>query len=345
MRALVVREHGGFEALRIEERPRPGIRPEEVLVRIHAAGLNHLDLWVRRGVEGHRFPLPLVLGCDGAGVVEEVGAAAGGVAVGDRVAISPGFAPPEAPESLAGRHHLAREYGIFGETRDGTCAELCAVPARNLLHMPAGLGFPEAAAFPLAALTAWHMLVERGRVRAGMDVLIHAAGSGVSIYAIQIARLLGARVIATTTAPSKVERALELGADAVILLGAEDFPARVREFTGKRGVDVVIDHVGAATFGLSLRALRKGGAVVTCGATSGPRLEADLRLIFFKSLSILGSTMGGMGEMAEVWSLFTGGRLRAVVDRVLPLESAREAHRALEAREVFGKVVLVPGDP
>lgn len=343
MKALVVRAHGGPEVLQIEDRPAPEPRADEALVRIEAAGLNHLDVWVRKGVEGHKFPLPMILGCDGAGVVERVGSLVTAWKPGDRVAISPGFAAPEGEEALAGEHSLAFDYGIFGETRDGTCAEFIAVPGRNLLPMPAGMGFSDAASIPLAALTAHHMLVERARIRPGMDVAVHAAGSGVSVYAIQIAKLLGARVIATSGAASKLDRARGLGADEVIDLSREDFGRRVRELTSKRGADVVIDHVGEATIGASLRALAKGGAVVTCGATSGPRLEADLRLIFFKSLSILGSTMGGMGEMRRVWRMACRGLIRPVVDRVLPMSRAAEAHAALESRAVFGKVVVLPG--
>lgn len=343
MKALMVRTHGGPEVLELGERDEPLVREDEVLVRVRAAGLNHLDLWVRKGVPGHKFPLPMVLGCDGAGVIERVGSLVRAAKPGDRIAISPGFSSPEAEESLDGRHHLAHEYGIFGETRDGTCAELVAIPARNVLPMPDEMSFEDAAAIPLAALTAHHMLVERAHIRPGQDVLIHAAGSGVSVYAIQIAKMMGARVFATSTSQKKLEQARALGAEVTIQLGTDDFLTRVREATRKRGVDCVIDHVGAATMGLSLRALAKGGSVVTCGATSGPNLEADLRLIFFKSLSILGSTMGGMGEMRAVWRLFQRGLLRPIVDRVLPMSRAKEAHQAMEARDVFGKVILQPG--
>lgn len=343
MKSLVVTEHGGPERLEWIERPRPEPRADEALVRMHAAGVNHLDVWVRKGVPGHPFPLPMTLGSDGAGVVEAVGELVRGVKPGDRVAISPGYVETPTPESLAGEHNLSRGYGIVGETRDGTCAEFVTVPAANLLPMPAQMSFTDAAAIPLASLTAHHMIAERARVRPGQDVLVLAAGSGVSVYAIQIARLLGARVIAASTTPAKLEPARALGAHELIDLSQEDLLARVKELTSKRGVDVVIDHVGEATFGTSLRCLARGGAVVTCGATSGPKLEADLRLIFFKSLSILGSTMGGMGEMRRLWELFVRGQLKPVVDRVLPVEQAAEAHRALEERKVFGKVILQIG--
>jgi NADPH:quinone reductase-like Zn-dependent oxidoreductase len=344
MRALYVEEHGGPEVLKFGERPVPGIRGDEVLVKVRAAGMNHLDIWVRRGVEGHAFPLPMILGCDGAGEIAQVGDLVSGVAEGDRVAISPGFTSVATEESLGGNHHLDHRYGIFGETRDGTCAEYVSVPAANLLSMPEDMTFEDAAAIPLAALTAHHMIADRARVRPGMDVLIHAAGSGVSIYAIQIARLYGARVFATSSSDDKLERARMLGAEVLINYAQEGWVKRVKEATDRRGVDVVIDHVGEATFTGSLRSLARGGSIVTCGATSGPKLEVDLRLIFFKSLSILGSTMGGMGEMLQVWRLACRGQIRPVVDRVLPLSEAATGHRALEERAAFGKVILVPGE-
>jgi NADPH:quinone reductase-like Zn-dependent oxidoreductase len=306
--------------------------------------MNHLDLWVRRGVPGHKFPLPVILGCDGSGVVEAVGELVTEVKPGDRVAVSPGFVPRFSPEALAGEHNLAHDYGIFGETRDGTAADWIAVPARNLLPMPASMSFEDAAALPLAALTAHHMLMERARIRPGMDVVIWAAGSGVSVYAIQIAKLAGARVTAIASSATKCARAKALGADVVVDRSSEDPASVVRELTRRRGADVVIDHVGEATFTTSLKMLARGGAVVTCGATSGAKLEADLRLIFFKSLSILGSTMGGMGEMRRVWDMACRGALRPVLERTFPLTEAASAHAQLEERKVFGKLVLMLGD-
>ena len=343
MQALLVEAHGGLEALVIQDRARPEPRPDEVLVRVAAAGVNHLDLWVRRGVEGHRFPLPLVLGSDGAGTVEEVGSVVTGVSPGDRVVIAPGVSCNRCDACLSGDQNLCPGYGILGETRDGTCAEYVAVPGTNILPCPEQLSFEDAASIPLAALTAHHMLVSRSGIRPGMDVLIHAAGSGVSMNAIQIARIHGARVIVTASSQAKLERARDLGADVLIDYSEADWPRRVWEATGKRGVDIVVDHVGQATFAKSLRCLKPGGSVVTCGATTGPELQADLRPIFFKNLAILGSTMGGLGELRHVWRLVERGLIRPIVDRVLPLSEAAEAHRALEAREAFGKIVLIPG--
>jgi NADPH:quinone reductase-like Zn-dependent oxidoreductase len=340
MRAVVVRGHGGREVLELADRPAPACRPDEALIEIKAAGVNHLDVFVRKGVPGHTFPLPLVLGSDGAGVVREVGALVKNVKPKDRVAIAPGYGCGACAACGSGNDPLCRSYGIMGETRDGTDAELCAVPGRNLLPIPEGIPFAQAAAVPLVYLTAWHMVVARAGLTAGDDVLVHAAGSGVSIAAIQIAKLCGARVLTTASSDEKLAKAKGLGADVLINYAREDVLAAVRAATGKAGVDVVVDHVGEATFETSLKALKKGGRVVTCGSTSGPKLTADLRLIFFKSLSILGSTMGSLGEMHRVWKLFTSGVLAPVIDRVIPLEEVAQAHQALEERAAFGKVIL-----
>jgi NADPH:quinone reductase-like Zn-dependent oxidoreductase len=333
----------GEHPLRLVERPEPEPGAGEVRVRVRARGLNHLDVWVRRGVAGHAFPLPLVPGCDGAGVVDAVGPGVAARRVGDAVVLAPGLSCGLCRACASGRDPLCRSYGILGETRDGTCADAVVVPERNALALPRGVSFEDAAAFPLVFLTAWHMLADRAALRPGEAVLVHAAGSGVSSAAIQVARLLGAgRILATTSTAGKAARARALGADEVIDSSKEDVAARVRDLTGKAGVDVVVDHVGQATFAGSLKALAKGGRLVTCGATSGPKVEVHLNLVFFKSLSILGSTMGSLGEMHDLVGHLGAGRLKPVVDSVLPLSEVAEGHRRLEAREVFGKVVLGP---
>lgn len=342
MRAVVIREHGDLDRLEFEERPVPDPLPGEALVEVKACALNHLDTWVRRGVPGHRFPLPIVPGCDIAGVIARPGAGVSHVAAGDEVVLAPGFGCGSCRECAAGADNLCRHYGIFGETRDGGCAEFISVPARNCLKKPANLSFAEAAAMPLVFLTAWHMLTVRARLRAGMTVLVHAAGSGVGSAAIQIARLHGARVLATASSPAKLGKALELGAERAVDYTKEDFLKAVKEWTGKRGVDVAIDHVGEPTIARSVAALAKGGTLVTCGATAGFRLEVDLRLVFFKSLALLGSTMGSLGEVHDVLELAAQGRLRPVLHRTLPLAEVREGHRILKDREVFGKVVVTP---
>jgi NADPH:quinone reductase-like Zn-dependent oxidoreductase len=342
MKVVVVREHGGVDRLLDEERPVPDPAPGEALLRVKACGLNHLDLWVRRGVPGHRFPLPLVPGSDVAGIVERVGAGVSRVSPGDRVAVSPGLSCGACAPCLSARDPFCREYGILGESRDGGYGEYVVVPARNLLPLPASLPFEEAAAIPLAFLTAWHMLVGRAQLRPGETVLVHAAGSGVGSAAIQIARLWGARVIATAGGPDKVERARTLGAAEVIDHRQHEFAGEVQRLTDRRGVDVVVEHVGSATWEGSMRCLARGGRLVTCGATTGYDVRIDLRHVFFKGLSILGSTMGAQGELVELWRFVEAGTLRAVVDSVLPLSRIGHAHQLLEERRVFGKVVVTP---
>ncbi len=340
MRAVVIREHGGPEVLKFEERPVPDPGPRELRIRVRAVGLNHLDLWVRNGVAGHSFPLPIVPGCDAAGVVERLGPGATGVAVGDEVVVAPGVSCGRCHACRAGENALCRTFGIIGESRDGGCQEYLVVSDDGCFPKPPGLDWAEAAAVPLTFLTAWHMLKSRARVQPGERVVVHAAGSGVSVAAIQIATLLGARVLTTAGSDEKCARGLALGAEEAVNYRSADFAAEVRRWTEGRGADVVVDHIGADTFERSLRCLARGGRYVTCGATSGYELKTDFRLVFFKSLSILGSTMGGGHELATVLSLVASGRLRPVVDRVFPFEDIAGAHRYLEAREAFGKVVL-----
>ncbi|MFH1278140.1 MAG: zinc-binding dehydrogenase [Candidatus Eisenbacteria bacterium] len=340
MKGVVVREHGGYEALRIEDLSDPSPGAGEVLVEVRAVAVNYLDIWVRRGVPGHSFPLPLIPGNDVAGVVAGVGEGAAGVAVGDEVVLGPGVSCGVCPACVSGRDHRCRSYGILGESRDGGCAEKIVVPRANVFRKPKNLSFEEGAAVPLAFLTAWHMLVDRAEIRPGETVLVHAGGSGVGSSAVQIAKMWGAEVIATAGGAEKAARARELGADHVVDTKKDDFVKAVKEITGKQGVDVVFEHVGAATWEGSLRSLAWHGRLVTCGATSGHEVPLNLRVLFFKSISILGSTMGSKGEVAEILRHVEAGRLRPVVDRVLPLERVAEAHRLLEEREVFGKVVL-----
>ncbi len=343
MRAVVIREHGGLDKLAFEEREVPEPGPGEVRIAVKAAGLNHLDVWVRRGVPGHAFPLPMVPGCDGAGLLDALGAGVRGLQIGQRVVIAPGVVAGEDRATAEGRDHLSPGYGIFGETRDGTCAEYVVVPARNAIALPDGVPFEEAAAFPLATLTAWNLVVRRACLQSGETILVHAAGSGVSTAAIQIARLAGAgRILTTTSSAAKADRARALGADDVIDYTDADWTRQVKQRTDGRGVDVVIDHVGEATFAPSLKTLVRGGRYAFCGATTGPHGDMNLNLVFFKNLSVLGSTMGSLGDVHRVVGLLAAGKLKAIVDAVLPLDQVAEAHRRLEAREVFGKLVLTP---
>lgn len=343
MKAIVVREHGGPEVLVAEDRPVPEPGPGEARVRVSAVAMNHLDIWVRRGVPGHPFPLPIVPGCDVAGTIDSLGPGANtALRPGDPVLLAPGLSCGTCSHCARGDDHLCRHYGILGETRDGGCAEFIVVPVVNLLPHPTNLPPEQAVAIPLVFLTAWHMLVHRARVQPGDEVLVQAAGSGVSSAGIQIARVLGARVYATAGSDEKLERARELGADEVINYRTQDFAKEVRRLTGKRGVDVILDHVGPDTWEGDIRSLAKGGRLVICGSTTGFEVRTDLRFVFFKNISILGSTMGSRGELHDILRLVESGKLKPVVDSVLPLDEVREAHRRMEAREVFGKVVLRP---
>jgi NADPH:quinone reductase-like Zn-dependent oxidoreductase len=342
MRAVVIARHGGPEVLTVEDRGRPAAGPGQVLLQVRCAGINHLDTFVRRGLPGITLPLPMIPGSDASGVVAEVGAGVDGIAAGDRVFVSPGYSCERCEACLSGNEPLCRRYGLFGEHRDGTQAEFVALGASNVLPLPETLSFEEGAAFPLVFLTAWHMLAKRARLQAGEEVLVQAGGSGVGSAAIQIAKFLGARVLTTVGNAEKAERARALGADETILYRDTDFLEAVRRLTAKRGVDVVVENTGAATWEKSLQALAKGGRLVTCGATTGFEAKTDLRFVFFKGLSILGSTMGSRSELLHVAALLGSGRLRPVIDRVLPFEQVAEAHRLIEGRAVFGKVLLKP---
>lgn len=340
MKAVVIKEHGGGDRLQHVEVGDPKLRPGFAIVRVKNVALNHLDVWVRRGVPGHRFPLPLITGAEASGTIDEIGDDDAGWRAGDEVIVGPGFSCGHCVACLSGNDPLCAHFGIFGETANGAAAERMIVPIRNLIRKPPNLSFAEAAAVPLDMLTAWHMLVARARLRPGETVLVQAGGSGAGSAAIQIAKLWNARVFVTAGSPEKAKRAKELGAEVAIDYRTTDFLAEVLALTARRGVDVVFEHVGGETFEKSVRALAKGGRLVTCGATSGAEVAINLRLIFFKLLSILGSTMGSIAELHEIMTHVAAGRLRPVVDRVLPLAEIAEGHRILEAREAFGKIVL-----
>lgn len=345
MKAALIREHGGPEVIRVEEVPTPQPGPGEVLVRVKAAALNHLDLWVRRGLPGGHFPLPNVGGGDVSG---ELVACGPGVSFSEEMPeASPVMVIPTLSCGLCercqqGADPLCPQFGVLGETRWGGLAEFLVVPRTNVVAKPPNLSFEQAAAVPLTFLTAWHMLVGRARVQFGETVLVQAAGSGVSTAAIQIAKHLGATVITTASRREKLEAATRLGADHVVDYRQQDIVAEVRELTHGRGVDVVVEHVGGETFERSTRCLGWGGRLVTCGATTGHKVNLNLRHLFFKGQSILGSTMGSKAEFHELMKPLAAGKLRAVIDRVIGLDAVGEAHRALEHREVFGKVVVVP---
>lgn len=340
VKAMRIHQHGGPDELRLESVDPPRPAPGEVAVQVKACALNHLDLWTRRGLPGMHIQMPHVLGSDISGVVADVGSAVEEILLGQEVIVQPGLSCGRCRRCLAGRDNECRDYRVLGYQVDGGYAELVTVPAANVLPKPHALSFEEAASVPVVFLTAWHMLVTRARLRPGEDVLVQGAGSGVSVAAIQIAKLWSARVIATGSTQAKLDGARALGADHVINYRETDFAQEVRQLTWKKGVDVVVEHVGGATFEKSLACLARGGRLVTCGATAGPAVQIDLRPLFARHLTVLGSYMGGKHELIELLPFFDAGRLKPVVDGVFPLEDAAAAHRRLESREQFGKVVL-----
>jgi NADPH:quinone reductase-like Zn-dependent oxidoreductase len=344
MKAFVLRATGGLEHTALAEvtdSSPPG--PGAVRIALRAAALNHLDLFVIRGLPGLPRALPHILGADGAGVIEAIGPGVSGVQPGDPVLINPGISDYTCEFCRAGEHSLCIDYGILGEHHPGTLAELITVPAHNVRPVPKldpVLSWAEAAAFSLVSLTAWRMVVTRAAVKAGESVLVWGIGGGVSQAALRIAKLRGATVIVTSSSDAKLERARALGADVTLNHRTQEIAREVRALTGKRGVDVVVENVGEATWAESLRCLAKGGRLVTCGGTSGNKLVTDVRPLFWHQYSILGSTMGNETEYTAVVDQLGQGQLRPIVDAAFPLERAREAFQRLEQGENFGKIAV-----
>ncbi len=339
MKAVRFHQHGDPGVLRYEDAPDPALAPGEVLVRVRACAMNHLDLWGRRGMPGVKIPLPHICGSDVAG--EVVSAMAPDVSIGRRVMLQPGVSCGRCAECLAGRDNRCRWYEVLGyRNHEGGYAEFVKVPVQNLISLPDAIGFVQAAAFPLTFLTAWHMLMTLARVKRGEDVLVLAAGSGVGQAAIQIACMHGARVLATAGSDAKLEKARALGASDTIHHYQQNVADEVKRLTNKRGVDVVIEHVGEATWTASVQSLARGGRLVTCGATTGANASLDLRALFARHLTLHGSYMGTKGELMEAAPFFFSGQLAPVIDRTFPLAEAQAAHRRLEASGQFGKIVL-----
>jgi len=342
MKAIIFRQHGGAEVLEYQDVAEPRLRANEVLVEVRACALNHLDVWVRKGLPGIEIPLPHIPGNDIAGVVREVGEVVDWVRAGDEVLLQPGVSCGHCAECLRGQDNLCANYDILGYRRDGGYAQFVAAPAVNVIPKPQNLSWEEAASLPLVTVTAWHMLVTRAAVQPGEDVLIHAAGSGVGSIGIQIAKLRGARVLATAGSEEKLAKARALGADETVDYTRADWPKEVRRLTGRKGVEVVFEHTGAQTWPGSINSLAKNGRLVTCGATSGYDAPTDLRQVFYRQVSLLGSFMGSKAELLDAMKFIERGVIRAVVDQTLPLAEARRAHELMEDRAQFGKLVLVP---
>jgi 2-desacetyl-2-hydroxyethyl bacteriochlorophyllide A dehydrogenase len=341
MKCVRIHEHGGPEKLIYEDVSVPQIGADEVLVNVKATSVNHIDLWVRKGLPGVKFHLPMIPGVDATGIVAEKGDAVRHVNVGDRVVVAQGISCGHCRYCLNGNDSLCKDYILIGEHRDGADAEYLAVPGRNVLPLSDKVAFEEAAAAALVFLTAWQMLVDKAQVKPGEEVLINGVSSGVGSAALQIAKLFGARVIATTSTDEKASKARTLGANEVINYSRENVLDEVRRLTARKGVEVVIDHVGKSVWDQSIKSLAKGGRLVTCGATSGYEAATDIRYVFYKQLQILGSTMGRKGDLITILNFIEQRKLKPVIDRVMPLKEVQEAHRIIEEGKHFGKVVLI----
>ncbi len=346
MKATVFHEHGGPEVLSYEDIPTPEVNARDVLVEVKAVALNHLDLFVRSGIPGLHLEMPHILGSDIAGIVSRIGdKVPEDIRVGDRVIVDPGLSCGTCEFCKMGEESLCPSYGILGEHHRGGYAENLSVDYANIIKIPneSRLDFAHAAAIPLTLMTAWRMLMSKAKIRKGEDVLIIGIGGGVAVAALQIAKAVGARVLVTSSSDQKLEKARDLGADITLNHDATpDYHKAIRKETGGRGVDVVVDSVGAATWDRSLKSLRKGGRLVTCGATSGPKAETNVNLVFWNQLEILGSTMASRSELREALKLVWDGRVKPIIDRTYPLSEAREAHELLERGGQFGKIVLQP---
>lgn len=343
MQVVHVPRHGGPEVLEVVELPIPSPASGEVVVRMLGVSLNHLDLWVRRGMPGVKLPLPIVPGCDGIGEIAALGAGVGGLRVGQRVLVEPGHTSGTSRHDLAGNDHLSDDYVIRGEHFDGLAREYVAVAARYAMPLPDGIDPVRASAAPLVFLTAWGMLVTRAKVAEGESVLVIAGTSGVGSAAIQIARDAGCRVVATAGSDAKLALCRELGAHEVVSHASPDWPSLARKLSGGRGFDVVVEHVGPATWDGAMRVLARNGRLVTCGGTTGPTVQLQLPHLFIKNQTVMGSTMGPRSSLPLIFEKIASGAFRPVVDRVMPLSKVREAHELLESRAVLGKIVLVPG--
>ena len=340
MKAVRFHEFGGPEKLRFEEAPNPKITSTEVLVKVKACALNHLDIWARGGTRSERIPLPHISGSDISGEVAEVGNFAVGHSKGEKVVIAPGISCGICDYCRNGWDSLCDSYKIIGYETQGGYAEYVAVPAANTLPIPDKLTFEEASSVPLVFLTAWHMLVTRAHLAPGETVLVWAAGSGVGSAAVQVAKVLGAKVIATVGIDSKREKAEKLGADFVLNHRTQDIPSEIKRVTNGRKVNIVFDHIGEATWEKSMKSMAPAGRLVNCGVTSGAKAEVDIRYVFVKQFSLMGSFMGGRGELLKVLSFFEERKLNPVVDSIFPLAEARKAQEKMERSEHFGKIVL-----
>jgi len=345
LKAVYIESHGGPEVLTYGDRPDPVIQPHEVLVRVRATSLNRLDVYTRAGVRGTRreFPPPLVLGGDAAGDIVEVGSGTRSLKVGDRVVVNPKITCGRCSSCLAVQDDLCVKFGMLGSAVDGSHAELVKVPESNALPIPDGVSFEEAAAVPTTYLPVWNILIRRAQLKPSETALVLSASAGVGTAAVQVAKaVVGARVIATTSTAEKADKALALGADQVIDYTQEDIAARIKELTDDQGVDVVVDHVGAEFFQAAYSSLKPGGKYGICGVTTGYRAELQMGLLFTRNLTVFGVFMGSKQDMGQIVEMLGQGKIKPAIHQVFPMEQAAEAHRMMEERSFFGKLVLTP---
>lgn len=340
MKAVVFNQHGGPDVLQYREVPDPKPGPGEVLIEVKATSINHIDIFLRRGMPGVKVAMPKIVGSDASGIVRELGVGVTELTAGQRVTINPGIACGHCEFCAAGFASQCTSWAIVGENRDGAYADFVVVPAHIVLPIPDSMSFEAAAAAPLVFLTAWSMMVTKGNIRPAEDILILGAGAGVGTAAIQIAKMVGCRVFVTASSEEKLQRAKALGADFLINYSSDEFDKKIRDLTNKRGVDIVVDYVGADTWVRSLRSARRGGRILTCGATTGFSPQTDLRHIFFRQIQVIGSTMGSHRDFLDAMKCIFRGQLKPVIDRVLPMKEAAEGHDLIERRAVFGKIVL-----
>ena len=340
MKAVRFHAFGGSDVLSYEDAPEPVVADKDALVKVKACALNHLDIWARKGTRSEKIIMPHISGSDISGEIAQLGRLVKGHNVGEKVLLAPGISCGFCEYCSIGRDSLCESYKIIGYETQGGYAEYVSVPGRNVLAIPDQLSFEKAASIPLVFLTAWHMLMTRAKLAPGESVLVWGAGSGVGSAAIQVAKLSSAKVIATAGSDEKLEKAKKLGADWVVNHRTMDVPAEVKRITGGRKVDVVFDHVGQATWNKSMRSMAPGGRLVNCGVTSGGNAEVDIRFVFVRQFSLLGSYMGGHGELLKVLTFFEDARLKPVVDSVFPLKEAAKAQDRMEKSQHFGKIVL-----
>lgn len=340
MKAVRIHQHGGLDVLKYEDIPMPNINQNQCLIKIKAAALNHLDIWVRKGFPG--VPLPMIMGSDGAGIIEEIGTNISEFSVGNRVLIQPLTYCGSCRWCKQNKENYCEKWGIFGENQDGTQCEYMAIDADHLRIIPSGMSFEEAAAFPLVAETAYAMLIERANIQKGETVFVWGASSGVGSMAIQIAKAMGCKVLTTVGNVKKRDFAEKLGADLIVNYKDDDIIKIVKEFTGRQGVDVVVEHVGTKTWETSLRILGRGGRIVTCGATTGSEAKFDIRRLFYKQQSILGSTMGNVKSLESALVMYRNGDIKPIVDKCFKMSEIRKAHEYLENGNQMGKVIVIP---